>query len=186
MKKINFASHFAVLLIVTILCGLIYAAVQQSHRSGANDPQLQIALDLKNAIENNRPVEQWMSHDSTEISQSLSVFKTLYNKTGEPVQSTGFLNGQLPRMPKGVFDFTSNHQEDVLTWQPQHGVRMAMVVESVKSSQIGFVAVGRSLNEIEKREANLTTMVLVAWLVCGGIILLHLILTYINHKNQNK
>ena len=49
MKKLNSASHFAALFIVTILCGLIYATVQQSHRSGANDPQLQIALDLKNA-----------------------------------------------------------------------------------------------------------------------------------------
>ena len=47
-------SHFAALMIVTVLCGLIYVTVQQSHRTVANDPQLQIALDLKNAIETNR------------------------------------------------------------------------------------------------------------------------------------
>jgi hypothetical protein len=44
-----------------------------------------------------------------------------------------------------------------------------MVIESVKSSSIGFVAVGRSLKEVEKRESTLVTMVLVAWLVCVGV-----------------
>src|SRR5438094_548668 len=107
MKKISFASHFAVIMIVTILCGLIYATVQQSHRSGANDPQLQIAEDLKNAIENDHPLAKWMTDDTIEISTSLSIFKILYNKNGEPLQSTGFLDGQLPRMPRGVFDFTN-------------------------------------------------------------------------------
>ena len=184
MKKISFVSHFAVIMIVTILCGLIYATVHQSHRSGANDPQLQIARDIKNAIGNDHSLTKWMTDDSIEISTSLSIFKTLYNKNGEPVQSTGFLDGQLPRMPRGVFDFTNKNQEDVLTWQPQRGVRMAMVVEAVRSPVIGFVAVGRSLQEVEKRESNLVTMVLVAWLVCVGIILLHFLLLYFSNKSK--
>ena len=178
MKKISFITHFAILMIVTVLCGLIYVTVQQSHRSGANDPQLQIALDLKNAIETNQSVGKWMPGDSMEISNSLSVFETLYNKNGEPLQSTGFLQGQAPRPPKGVFDFTMKHKEDVLTWQPRGGVRLAMVIESVNSPSIGFVAVGRSLREVEKRESALVTMVGVAWLVCAGIILLHFLLSY--------
>jgi hypothetical protein len=137
---------------------------------------------MKNAIENNRPFVKWMPDDSVEISQSLSVFKTLYNKNGEPLQSSGFLNGQLPHLPTGIFYFANTHHEDVLTWQPQYGVRMAMVVEAVNSPQIGFVAVGRSLQEIEKRESNLRTMVVVAWLVCAGTILLHFLLTGSSQK----
>jgi hypothetical protein len=168
-------------MIVTVLCGLIYVSVQQSHRSGANDPQLQIALDLKNAIETNRSVVKWMPGDSMEISKSLAVFKTLYDKKGEPLQSTGFLQGQPPRPPKGVLDFTTKHKEDILTWQPRDGVRLAMVIESVSSPSIGFVAVGRSLEEVEKRESNLVIMVVVAWLVCVGIILLHFLLTNFTH-----
>jgi len=186
MKKTSFVTHFTGLLIVTILCGLIYATVQQAHRASANDPQLQIASDIKNALEENRPLTQWMTNDSIEISRSLAVIKALYNKNGQPVQSTGFLNGQFPKMPKGVFDFTKDHEEDVVTWQPQYGVRMAMVVETVHSPQIGYVAVGRSLEEIEKRESRLVTMVVVAWVVCAGIILLHFLLSYFSHKNQNK
>jgi len=67
MKKSNFISHFAALMIITVLCGLIYVTVQQSHRTGANDPQLQIALDLKNAIETGRSPVQWMPGDTIEI-----------------------------------------------------------------------------------------------------------------------
>jgi hypothetical protein len=185
MKKINFVSHFAAVMIVTILCGLIYASVQQSHRSGANDPQLQIAWDLKNAIENDHSWAKWMTDDSIEISRSRSIFKTLYNKNGEPVQSTGFLDGQWPRMPRGVFEFTNKNQEDILTWQPQRGVRMAMVVEAVRSPVIRFVAVGRSLMGVEKRESNLVMMVLVAWLVCMGIILLHFLSVYFTRNKSN-
>ncbi len=185
MKATFFTSHLTALILVTILCGLVYVTVQQAHRSGANDPQLQIALDIKNAIESNRSLDRWMTNDSIEISRSLSVFKTLYDKNGIPVQSTGLLDGQIPKMPQGVFQFTNQHAEDVFTWQPKGGVRMAVVLEAVDSPQIGFVAVGRSLNEIEKRESNLTTMVLVAWLVCAGLILLHLLFAYFNNK-QNK
>ena len=171
MNKSNFISHFAALMIITVLCGLIYVTVQQSHRTSANDPQLQIALDLKNAIETNRSTVKWMPGDTIEISKSLSVFKTFYNRNGEPVQSTGFLDGQLPRIPKTVLDFTERNRENVVTWQPQSGIRLAMVIESVKSPSIGFVAVGRSLKDVEKRESTLVTMVLVAWLVCVGVIL---------------
>ena len=178
MKETNFIAHFAILMIVTVLCGLIYVTVQQSHRTVANDPQLQIALDLKNAIETNRSTVKWMPGDTIEISKSLSVFKTFYDKNGAPVQSTGFLDGQLPKIPKTVLDFTERNQENVVTWQPPGGIRLAMVIESAKSPSIGFVAVGRSLKEVEKRESTLVTMVVVAWLVCAGVILLHFLLSY--------
>jgi hypothetical protein len=59
---------------------------------------------------------------------------------------------------------------------------MAMVVEATRSGGIGFVAVGRSLKEVEKRESNLVTMVLVAWLVCSGIIVLHFLLSFFSNK----
>ena len=184
MKLPAFITHFAALMIVTVLCGLIYVSVQHAHRSGANDPQLQIALDLKNAIETNQSTVKWMSGDSIEISKSLSVFKTFYNANGEPLQSTGFLDAQLPKMPKGVFAFTTKCRENVITWQPRTGVRVAMVVEAVNSSQIAFVAVGRSLKEVEKRESTLVTMVLVGWLVCIGVVILHYLVSHFTSLNK--
>jgi hypothetical protein len=100
MKPLTFITHFAAFMIITVLCGLTYVTVQQTHRTSANDPQLQMALDLKNAIETNRPTVKWMTVDSIEISKSLSVFKTFYKPNGEPLQSTGFLDGQTAQDPK--------------------------------------------------------------------------------------
>ena len=184
MKKSNILSHFAASLVVTILCGAIYVSVQQSHRSVANDPQLQIALDMKNAIEKNLSLEKWMTKDSIELSGSLSVFKVVYNKIGEPTQSTALLDGSLPKLPKGVFDFTRKQKEDVLTWQPRQGIRMAMVVEAVQSPAIGFVAVGRSLKETEKRVSNLTLMLFISWLGCMGVIFIHFLVTWFIRKKS--
>src|SRR5215467_8003398 len=100
MKRYNLITHFAAIIIITVLCGLIYVSVQQTYRSGANDPQLQIASDLKTNLENDRFMAQSMPNDSIDLSKSLSVFKTIYNKNGEPVQSTGFLKVSCQKCPK--------------------------------------------------------------------------------------
>jgi hypothetical protein len=184
MKKTNLLSHAAAALLVTMLSGLIYVAVQQSHRSGANDPQLQIARDIRERLKNNQSIDRLMSGDTVEISKSLAVFTVLYDMNGKPVQSNGLLDGKLPEIPKGVFDFTRKKRENVLTWQPRKGVRMAMVVESVQSPGIAFVAAGRSLNEVEKRISNLTTMLFIGWLACLGVILVHWVIVTFRNKNQ--
>jgi hypothetical protein len=184
MKNPAFIFHLAIAIIVTVLSGLIYVTVQQSYRSGANDPQLQLAKDIAAALKNNRSTDQLIPKDTIEISESLAPFVVLYNKDGEPIRSTGLLDGNLPKLPKGVFDFARKNQEDILTWQPRREVRVAMVIESVQSSGAAFVAAGRSLLEVEKRESNLTTMVFTGWLICMGILLIHwLIAGYYRKKN---
>ena len=185
MKNSTSISHLAIAVIVTILSGLIYTTVQQSYRSGANDPQLQLAKDIAYAVKNDRSIDNLLPKDTIEISESLSPFVVLYDNNGEPIQSTGTLDGQFPKMPKGVFDFAKKNKEDVLSWQPRKGVRMAMVVESVQSSNIGFVAAGRSLQEVEKRESNLTSMVLIGWLVCIGIIVLNGVIESLRKEKLN-
>ena len=111
--------------------------------------------------------------DSIDLTQSLNVFTELFDKNGNPLQSTGFLNGTLPQPPTGVFEFTNANDEDILTWQPQTNVRMAMVFEKVAAPGEGYVAVGRSLNETEIRENNLVHMIEIAWIICIILLLGH-------------
>ncbi len=170
-------THVASALIITILCGLVYVTVQQSFRSGANDPQLQIARDIANDLNTNHSTNQLFPKDTIDISKSLALFVVLYNKAGEPIQSNGLLDGNLPKLPTGTFVFTKKNHEDVISWQPGRGVRMAMVIESVQSPNVGFVAAGRSLLEVEKRISNLTKMVFIGWIICIGIIFIHGFLT---------
>jgi hypothetical protein len=173
MKKSGFLSHAAAAIIVTILCGFIYASVQQTYRTAANDPQLQLAKDIAVALNKGRSVESLLPKDTIEISENLSPFITLYNKNKIPLRSSGLLFGKMPLPPKGVFDFTEKNGEDVLSWQPATGVRLALVIESVHSNDVAFVAVGRSLLETEKRESNLIKMVMIGWFLCLGIVGIH-------------
>ena len=88
-------THFVFVIVVTAIMLSIYATVQQSHRTTANDPQIQVARDIKNDIEMQKPYEPLLPKDTIDISKSLAVFVTIYNKQGDPVSSTGFLDGRL-------------------------------------------------------------------------------------------
>lgn len=177
-------THITAAILVTILSGLVYVTVQQSYRSNANDPQLQLAKDISYKLEKGQLINDLLQSDSIEISQSLSPFVVLYDNNGNPIRSTATLDGQLPRLPKGVFDFTRKNKKDVLSWQPRKGVRMAMVVESIQSSTISFVAVGRSLEEVEKRENTLTMMIIVAWVVCIAVTVLSGVIGRFSQKDN--
>src|SRR5690242_2912968 len=111
MKHLSFLTHFAAAIIITGIMVTIYASVQQAHRSAANDPQLQLARDIDKKIQKARPFYQLLPDDTIDISQSLSTFVTLYDWKGEPMQSTGLLDGKLPKLPPGVFDFTRSNKE---------------------------------------------------------------------------
>ncbi len=186
MKQTNIYTHLAAAIITTILVAFIYGAVQQVHRSTANDPQLQVSRDMSDRINHGDSISKWFTTDTVDISQSLCVFKTLYNYNAEPVMSTGLLNGKKPSLPSGVFELARTRGENRFTWQPEGGVRVAMVLKSVRSPAYSFLAVGRSLLEVEKRERSLLTMAVVSWLLCVGIIMLHWLVLFIETKTHHE
>ena len=184
MKKSFLLNYLVTIAIITIIFGVIYATVQQSYRTAANDPQIQIARDINARLHEGNPVESFFA-DTVNIAQSLSTFVALYDATGKPVRSSGYLDGKMPGLPAGVFDFTKSHGEHQVTWQPREGVRMAMVIVSSRASRIGFVASGRSLQEVEVREQDLVMMIFFGWIVCVVVILLYAVLQFYNNR-QNK
>ncbi len=177
--------HFAAAMVVSVLMLTIYATVQQAHRSAANDQQLQIARDIAAKINNRESYEKLLPAADEEISKSLGIFVSIYAANGSLVLSTGVLDGKAPIIPTGVSDYAKANQEDVLTWQPRAGVRMALVVEHTTNEKAAFVAVGWSLEEVEKRESNLVTMIAIAWVGCIAVILIHFVLyTWLNKKRR--
>jgi hypothetical protein len=96
----------------------------------------------------------------------------MYDQAGKPVAGSGELNGKLPTLPEGVFKYAKNKGEDRITWQPEKGIRSAIVVVSYNSpnAQGGFVMAGRSLREVEKREHQLTVRVALLWIISLGIL----------------
>jgi hypothetical protein len=137
---------------VVVLSGLVYGAVQQSLRSGANDPQLQMAGDLALQLAGGADPGQLVGGGRVDLAQSLAPYVTVFDGSGKVVASTAVLAGRTPVPPAGVLR-AARHDRNELTWQPQSGVREAIVVVPFRHGALeGTVLVGRSLTEVERRE----------------------------------
>jgi hypothetical protein len=146
--------------------------VHQNFRSSANDPQIQMAEDAAEALEKGVAIVTILGNSKVEIEKSLAPYLVMYDQAGKPVAGSGELNGKLPTLPEGVFKYAKNKGEDRITWQPEKGIRSAIVVVSYNSpnAQGGFVMAGRSLREVEKREHQLTVRVALLWIISLGIL----------------
>ncbi len=166
-------------IIIIIFTGLAYVAVQQNYRMNANDPQIQITQDITNALnQGTAPPDSIVPpNPTTDIGQSLQPFVAIYTATGTPIGSSVAVNGKLPTLPSGVFDYVKSHGEERFTWQPSGSVRVAAVVTRFTGQQGGFVLAGRSLKEIEIRESQLTMMAAFAGIL--ALVLTYLVLLYL-------
>ena len=165
MSLIKLIKFFLAAAVVTALCGLVYVAVQQNYRQTANDPQIQMAEDAAAALVAGGSASPTIPLGAVDISRSLAPYVVVYDDAGRPVAGSGLLNGRLPTMPSGVLEFARQRREDRITWQPQPGVRSAVVIVRYDGENSGFVLAGRSLREVERREDALFLMVGVAWAI---------------------
>jgi hypothetical protein len=162
--------------IVTGLSGLLYAAVQQDLRQSANDPQIQMAEDTAAKLADGQQVQNVVPAEKVDIANSLAPYIIVFDATGKPIASSVQLDGQTPTIPSGVFDYVRQNGEDRITWQPQSGVRSAIVVTQFKGPNPGFILAGRSLREVEIREDNIMHLIFLGWI---AILLVTLLATAI-------
>lgn len=151
--------------VTTLLCGLIYIIIQQNIRISANDPQIKIAEDYAAELENGIQPELLVPKRKVDIAKSLATYVIIFNDNGDPIASSADIDNQTPTPPKSIFDYVRNNKETRITWQPKQGVRSATVITRYNGVSQGFVLVGRSLREVEKREDNLLSIVSMAWAV---------------------
>ena len=153
---------------ITGICLLVYATVQQSFRTGANDPQIQLAEDATSQLASGTPPQSLraiVASPSVDMEQSLATFVIVYDERGTPLAGTGLLGGHLPTPPAGVLTFAREHREERVSWQPTRRARIAAVVRHSSAGEGMFVLAGRSLRVIEARESSLRTMCAIAWIV---------------------
>ncbi len=148
---------------IVIVSGLAYAAAQQNYRQSANDPQIQIAQDVADAITQGTPPDSITGPTgNTDIRKSLAPFIIILDDAGKVIGSSAVLDGKNPEYPSGVLDNVRKNGGEKITWQPQAGVRIASVVTRYTGAKSGFVVVGRSLKEVERRVEELTEMTAMA------------------------
>ena len=155
-----------VAVLATVMAGLVYGVGQHILRSGANDPQVQLARDAAARWDAGTPPTSVIPAAQTDVGRSLAPFLIVFDGSGGEVASSARLEGTTPQLPSGVFDSVRMAGEDRITWQPAAGVRIAAVIVP---AQHGFVLAGRSLQLVEEREDDTLLLVVLAWLAALGL-----------------
>jgi len=150
-------------LAVTMLSVVVYGAAQQTYRQAANDPQIQMAEDAAQAVASGSAPAQVVGSGTVDPSRSLAPFLIVVDPSGNVVASGARLDGSAPVPPKGVLDAAARLGEDLVTWQPRPGVRIASVEVPIDKGRKGFVVAGRSLRVVEEREDELLRLVSAGW-----------------------
>jgi hypothetical protein len=152
--------------VITALCGLAYLIGQQGQRTGANDPQVELAEDAAARLDAGETAAAVVgTGPPVDLARSLAPFIVVYDPAGTSLATDGQLDGAPPAVPKGVLDAARARGVNTVTWQPRAGVRIATVTVPWKG---GTVTAGRSLRLVEERVDDLTRLVGLAWIVTLG------------------
>ena len=150
-------------LVLTITLAAVYLTVQQLDRQGADEQPERLATQL--AILHDLPEPE--AQDLVDLAGSEALFYVVYDTTGSPLSGTGYLDGALAEVPRGVVSLAADNRRNAVTWQPRNGLRFA-TVEIAQGDRV--VMAGQSLAPSEARTASIGGMLLLAWVI--GLVVL--------------
>ena len=145
----------------TVATMFVYVAVQQTYRTAADDPQIQIAGDAAAALQAGADANRLVPAATVDLASSLAPFVIVFDAANRPVAGSGRLDGALPVPAAGVLDVARHDGGHRVTWMPRRGVRVATVLRAVGDGRV--VLAGRSLREVEERTSRLLLMAALAW-----------------------
>ncbi len=147
--------------IASALCGLVYLVDQQTLRTGANDPQEQLAGDAASRLDSGATPASVAAGTTVDLAADLAPFVVVYDSQGHVLATNGRLDGEPPIIPSGVLAGARATGRDAVTWQPRAGLRLATITIAWSG---GTVMAGRSLRLVEERIGDLGLLVGLAWL----------------------
>ena len=150
------------------LGGLVAVVAQQGIRTGANDPQEQLATDAAARLDRGAAPATVVGPILVDVARDLGPFVVVYDQAGSVLATDGRLDGLPPVVPAGVLVSARSTGRDAVTWQPRPGIRIATVTIPWGG---GTVLAGRSLHLAEERTAA-TGLLVVAGLAATLVTLL--------------
>jgi len=147
--------------VCTVLSLTVYLVAQQEFRHAADDPQLQIADDIADALASGASPAEVVPAHAVAIGRSGAPFAMVLDDRGAVLASSGGTR----TVPAGVLDHVRAAGVERVTWQPRRGVRLATVVRRTYAREPGFIVVGRSLRDTEDRIGKLGSIVLIGWAI---------------------
>jgi hypothetical protein len=156
---------------VTLLCGLIYATMQQTFRRMADMVPVQWAEDAAATLARGQMPDSSKSAAKVDLAESLSPFLIFLDDDAQPIRSTAILDGKEPVPPKGVFETARRNGRSRVTWQPRPGARLATCIIHFTGKGSGFVMAGQSLRETERDIAGIGQLIFVGWISLEVVLL---------------
>lgn len=150
------AAWLAAAVVVTIIFASVYLTLQHTGREAVNNaPAAAVALQL-----------QQIGSDPAggprlELTKDSGTFVMLYGPDNKPIYSTVTLHGDVPNLPPGVLDTTRAGGTDAITWQPEPGLRMAVVTGFAAGK---VVVAGQSLTPFENADKFTQLVIAGGWL----------------------
>ena len=126
--------------------------LHQVLRSLGDEPQVQLAEDAARLWQAGSAPATLIPARAVPLESSLAPFLMVLDRDGRPLASSARLRGVTPALPAGVLVHARAQGEHRLSWQPEPGIREAIVVVAVGRGQLGYVVAGRSLRETEGRK----------------------------------
>lgn len=138
---------------VTFAAGLGYGIGQYLLRSGANDPQTQVAQDAARSISAGADPQSVVTGPVVDLATSSALEVTVVDRAGAVLASTGRLDSVPVLPPIGALRASSPDHPNAVTWQPRADIRMAAVIATYRGpSGSGSVVAARSLRVVEQHE----------------------------------
>lgn len=152
----------AAAVITTLIFGSVYVSFQQLGRRSANDAPAAAA-----AAQVQRIGSDPLGAPRLELGPDSGVFIIVYAEDNKPTSGTVTLHGSLPVLPAGVLRAARTSGSDAVTWQPEPGLRMAVVARPVAGK---VVVAGQSLAPFEDRDRTVLLFLSLGWL--GSLVVL--------------
>jgi hypothetical protein len=165
-------THLATAVLFGLIVLLIYAAVQQTYRTAARNPQTELARNTPNGIKYSRTY-YFISDSGVDAQQSSGTFRQLYNQNGQLIYSGGTIKGKAPHSTEHVLNNAKYCTESAVTGERPTDTESTDIAAYTTMPDIAFVVVTRSLHVAENFEIRLITMIILFWAVGCGIIAMH-------------
>jgi hypothetical protein len=147
----------AVYVLFALAVGTVYIVAQHDGRSAAEDAPRVLLSAASTADQPSR----------LDLARYQGVFWIRYGTADQPVDGNGYLHGTLGAVPAGVLDTARHAGEDAVTWQPEAGLRFAIVAQPASGGDV--IVAGQSLHRTELRASQSLVYVGLS-LIAGAIV----------------
>lgn len=154
MQKIS--GWVAAAVIITIVFATTYLTLQHVGRQAANDAPAAAAAAQLQQIGSDPEAGPRL-----ELTKDSGAFLIVYGADNHPIYTTVTLHGAAPNLPIGVLDTTRAAGSDAVTWQPEPGLRMAVVTRQIAGK---VVVAGQSLAPFENTDKWTQLILAAGWL----------------------